>query len=461
MWRAIRDVNTRILLVQNTHTNAVAKLRTIRETVEKNPLFRSLYPEVLPDSTCVWKSDSLCLLRKKALQESTFEAAGSRTQVTSRHYDLIIEDDTVAPELDDLGEQNLCPTKDDVEHAIGWHRLVSPLFVNFKTCQNLVVGTRWFEKDLLSWIKDNEPSFKFYERACREDNEGLPDERGHITYPERFDKDVLSDLYHSLGPYMFSCLYLNKPLRSSEMIFDPSWFVYYETEDRDLITYTTVDLGGTPEDTKGEPDWNVVLTCGKSLDTGNIFVLDYTRKKCNPSELISMIFEHVRKWKPVKVGIETTQYQNSIQYWVRERMRAENLYFMIEGMRHSKKSKEQRVIGLQPVVSNGFLRFRRSMTSLVNELLTFPLGVHDDLADALATQLPLWAETRSKQALKRDDFDCDPLNVRLAIKHIREKKELKSKKSLVFDIYSRNEHEVDPLSVAGVIGKSWNKGRVR
>ena len=127
MWRACKDPSIRVLLTQNTYKNAVSKLKPIKANFESNPLLRTLFPEVLPNNRSTWTGDSLCLNRPKAFNESTFEAAGVRTQVTSRHYDIIIEDDTVAPDFDELGGQALLPTKDQVEQAIGWHRLASPL----------------------------------------------------------------------------------------------------------------------------------------------------------------------------------------------------------------------------------------------------------------------------------------------------------------------------------------------
>jgi len=435
LWRAIRDPNVRVLVTQNTYHNAVAKLLTIKNTVEKNELFRALFPELLPSKDCVWRGDSLCLSRPKALNESTFEAAGTRTQVISRHYDLIIEDDTVAPELSDLEESNICPTKEDIEQAIGWHRLVPPLLISPKESQNLVIGTRWFEKDLISWIQQNDRGFQIYERACREDEKGRPSEDGKVTYPERFDDEVLESLESSMGPYLFSCLYLNKPLRSKDMVFHQEWIKFYEEFPLGLLCYTTVDLGGDPEDTKGEPDYNVVLTCGKDMKKGTIYVLDYWRKKCSPGEVISEIFNHVIKYHPVKVGLETVQYQKSLKYWIRERQKKEGLWFLVEGLTHTRHSKNARIMGLQPLVANGTLLFRKHMNALISELLAFPLGKNDDLIDALASQLELWQVTMSRTEETQKLFGKDPLSVDEAIKEIRERKDETLNEPLVFDVY--------------------------
>ncbi len=402
IWCAINNPDIRVLIAQNTHTNACKKLGAVRSHFEDNILFRTLFPELLPKSRSKgWRTESLTINRPGVgLDAGTFEAAGTATQVISRHYDLIIEDDTVAPDLDELTEENVSPTQLDVEQAIGWHRGAVDLLIDYKKSQIIVVGTRWFEVDLLSWIDDNEPNYMSYTRACRELEDGSPSPEGEVTYPERFDDEVLTGLEQSKGPYMFSCLYLNQPLRSSDMTFKPEWFEYYETEPRDIITYTTVDPAGDPEMTKTKPDWNVIMTCGKDLTTGRIFVLDFIRKRCNPSELITDIFYTVRKWHPVRVGIEAVAYQQSLIYHVKERARKEKLYFHIDPITHGRRSKATRIQGLQPIIHAGDLLFRKHHGDLVNELLAFPLGAHDDMADALSMQLGMWKLTKTKKEVK-------------------------------------------------------------
>jgi len=437
LWRFARDHSYTCLLAQNTFTNATSKLRVIKDLVEKGQLLHALFPEIKPGNP--WKDESRCLEREQAYPEATFEAAGTRTQVVSRHYGDIIEDDTVAPELDELGEQNLIPTKDDIQQAIGWHRLVPPLLKDLRRSRNLVVGTRWFVKDEISYIKDHEAEdFVVFERACKEDSAGMASESGTVQWEDRFGQDVLDTLQRKMGPYLYSCLYLNKPVRSQDMLFQPEWISYYESIDanRRLSVFTTVDPGGDPQDTKGEPDYNVVLTTGTDTQTGYKYVLDYFRKKCSPGELIDAIFDHVRKYHPIKVGVETVQYQKTLQYWLRERMRRDQVFFIIEPLTHAKASKSARILGLQPLFQNNVIKIKTWMKDLYNELLSYPLGVNDDIIDALASQLELWRLTdgMAKSEL-RVDFDLDPMSVQGAIQNIRSRHMAMDKVPLVWDVF--------------------------
>lgn len=418
--------NIRVLIVQNTFLNACKKLSVIRSQWETNPLLRGMCPDLLPTKNSMWRSEAACLTRSKIWPEATYEAAGSRTQVTGRHYDVIIEDDTVAPDLDELGEESLAPTTEQVQDAIGWHtKNVLPLLNNPATDLSLVVGTRWYDQDLIRHIIDKEPNYSVTTRACRE-TDGVPDPCGALTYPERFDDETLTRLATSLGSYMYSCLYMNQPVRREDMAFKSEWFKDYDSlpPTQSLAVYTTIDPATDPKLSKsGKTDYSVVMTCAKDLVTGFIYVLDYFRKRCNPGELVSAIFQHVSLYHPILVGYEDIAYQRSIDYYVKEEMIKRSSWFILEPLKLSKQkdAKQLRIAGLQPLFNAGVIRTKHWMQELKSELTMFPLGSYDDLPDALSMQLNLWKLTRIKNTYVHDDVN-DPLSLEAAKKSIRDRK---------------------------------------
>lgn len=427
IWRSINDPNIRILIVQNSATNSYKKLAVIRQLWEGNDLLRSLFPELLPSRSSTWKADSLCLTRSKSFPESTYEGAGTSTKLTGRHYNLIIEDDTVAPDLDELGNECLAPTHDDVQKAIGWHRTnVLPLMNTPDQDESLIVGTRWYDEDLIRYVLDNEKQYKVVTRACRENEEGKPDYRGSLTYPSRFSDTTLNELEVALGPYMFGCLYMNTPVRTEDMAFKPNWFEYYDVTPQlsQLAVYTTIDPATDPKLSKtGKVDFSVVMTTGKDMITGLVYVLDYFHGQVNPGEMASEIFKQVRKWRPVLVGYEDVAYQKSIDYWLKELMRQEDLFFILEPLKLSKQkdAKDHRIAGLIPLFAAGVIRSKPWMKVLESELLKFPLGAHDDLPDCLSMQLVLWKMTRSLETYKRIR-DEDPFLLDTALDELSQRK---------------------------------------
>lgn len=433
LWRACKNPDVRILLVQNTFTNAEAKLRAISQHIKGNVLLRSLFPEILPGKQETWKSSSMCLRRSGNYPESTFECAGTSSDLVSRHYDVIIQDDTVAPSLDEMGEDNLLPTKGDIDQAIGFHKLALPLLVNPGESQMLVVGTRWFEWDLIQFIKDKEPSYHVYERACKETG-SKPDPQGTLTFPERFSEKVLQQIEAKMGPYLYSCLYLNQPLRSKDMVFRPEWVVYYDTPPARMDVFVTVDSAGDPEESKGEPDANVVMVVGRCRKTRTLYVLDYSHERQNVGELIETVFRMVEKWKPEVVGVECIAYQKTLKYWMRKRMVELGVFFLIEEVNGGGKSKNLRISGLQPLVANRHLVFRTWMTALISELMIFPLGKNDDLADALAMMLELVQVLKPGED-QRDSTDPDPQSLEELLSDIRLRNRGGSD-GVVFDAYT-------------------------
>lgn len=441
IWRAIRNPSIRCLIVQNSAPNAEKKLAAIRGQFESNPLLRLLFAELLPDSSCRWTTKDACLRRPMNHPESTFETGGTRSKLISRHYDLIIEDDTVSPDLDELTESNVVPMKDDIEQAIGFHRQMNGLLVDYALSQNLIVGTRWFERDLISWSQQNEPQYRRIERAVRERG-GVPDPSGDITYPERFGESVLEGLERSWGSYLFSCLYLNRPLRSADMVFKKEWLQnWYTDAPRNLVTYTTVDPAGGAINSRtrkssGDLDSNVVLTTGKDLRTGLLYVLEYSRFKGSPGDLIRSIFDHQARWGSLCVGIEGQQYQNSLDYFVREQMPRRNQFFMIE-MLKSVRSKEVRIRALQPLFQNGLILLRTHHVELISELEAFPLGAHDDVADALSMVLQLLDLTSPPKETENLPPN-DPLSLDYAIALLQDQRKT-SPLDVVADLFAERD----------------------
>ncbi len=310
----------------------------------------------------------------------------------------------------------------------------------------LVVGTRWYEEDLIAWVLENEPHYNLISRACREDKDGKPSAQGEITYPERFDDDVLRELEAGLGPYLFSCLYLNMPVRSDDMLFKPGWIKYYETPPQNLAVYTTVDIATDPElAVTKDIDYSVVMTCGKDMRTGYIYVLEYTRMRANPGEFIRELFRHVMSYKPIVVGYENIAYQRSIDYWVKELMRQENLYFLLEPVPGiSARNKPTRIAGLQPVFAAGSILLRSHMKDLEAELMSFPLGRHDDVVDALSMQQHFWRRT-SGPSLYVPDSTYDPMSLDHAKEEILARRKKLAGSSPVFDPMRTDSSAVYPI----------------
>jgi len=421
IWRAINNPEVRILLVQNTYTNACGKLGAIKQIFESNDLFKLLYPEILPDNDCIWAKDAATVKRRGAYPEATWEAAGTGTQKTGQHYDLIIEDDTVSPSKDNLTGAMMQPTQAEIEKAIGWFRLGTPLLIEPLDSQRIVVGTRWAEGDLLGYIIEKHPEFNELTRAVKE-IDGVPNVDGEIQWPERFNQVVLDALEVDLGPYMYSALYMNHPTSASNQVFKRDWINYYQTLPRDLLYVTAVDLASADKEETTDPDYNVVMTCGINQKNGHVYLVHYTRKRMSPSAVINTIFDHHRAYKPVKVIIEGIGYQRTIKHWIEQKQRKLNQMFWIDVITGHKMSKVDRVRGLQPFFAANRIFIRPDHSEFERELLAFPKGRHDDLPDTMSMMLDFFnTQTSLNDEDKTERLGRSPFSVDLILKELRDR----------------------------------------
>lgn len=390
IWRVINDPNVRILIVQNSYNNAIKKLGSIKQIFENSELFRACYPEILPTARSVWTKECLTVNRTLNAPEGSIEAAGTGTAVTSRHYDVIIEDDTVAPELDALTGVMMQPTQAEIEKAIGWHRLAHPLLMEPAESQIIVVGTRWAQRDLLSWIMENSPEYKLITRAVRENENGEPDPKGKVVWPRRFNSEILKQLETNVGVHMYSALYMNLPTSAMNQVFKREWIHYFTSVPKGCIYCTSVDPACPDTDQSSDPDYTVVLTTAINPTNGHIYIVHYTRERMNPGEQVNAIFDHYRAFKPMKVIIEGINYERTLKYYVEQRMKPLKEYFVVETIKGWKASKGDRIRGLQPFFGAAKIFMKTTMKELEQELLAFPKGAHDDIIDDLSSQLGFW-----------------------------------------------------------------------
>lgn len=424
LWRVINDPNVRGLIAQNTYDNACKKLKAISGIVEKNHLFRALYPEILPTSGCRWTNECLEFERTAAHPEGSLEAAGVGTMVTARHYDFIIEDDTVAAKKDDMTGVTQQPTQMDIEKAIGWHSLAHPLLLHPVRSQIVIVGTRWAEVDVIGYVRENFPEYKVVERAIAEDKDGKAatlEEGGKLTWPERFNEDAYRELESSLGPYMFSCLYLNKPTSAINQIFRRNWIMYFENKPKECFACTSVDLASAEKSETSDPDYNVVLTTAIEPKSGRIYIIDYTRRRMSPSEVVDVIFSHYQKHKFMKVIVEAIGYQRTFIHWLQRRQQKTDTMFYVEALKSLKGSKADRILGLQPYFASGLVSIKRWMSELEHELLAWSPNLksgHDDIIDAMSMQRKFWVDMTDMAKLAKPAKPIDPMAGETIIKEL-------------------------------------------
>jgi predicted phage terminase large subunit-like protein len=140
-------------------------------------------------------------------------------------------------------------------------------------------------------------------------------------------------------------------------------------------TYMGVDLAISQ---KAEADYTatVVLT---RLPDGSIYILDAQRIRAPFNQVLEHIKAVASVWTPKIIGIENIQYQASV---IQELLRTTKL--PVRGLRPD-KDKVSRFLPLEARYEQGLVIHSPNLPGwFTDELLSFPIGRHDDAVDALS-----------------------------------------------------------------------------
>jgi predicted phage terminase large subunit-like protein len=404
LWRIVKDPNVRILVAEASAKNASHVVRNIGSIIQSNQTLRWLFPEIVPErlQDVKWTETEIEVRRTRNFPESTIEAVGVGTTVTGRHYDIIIEDDLVAPEDGFV-------TNELVQKAIEWHKLATALFVNPAKGEQIVIGTRWLYDDFIAYLFQNEKWFlpALYKGVY---------ENGKPIWPERFTPEVIDRILEQQGPRIFSCQYMNDPVHEDARSFDPAWFRFY-TEWPPKKPYRCVTAIDPAISQKKHGDYSAIVTVAQDIDL-NRYVVDARRGRWGIDELIDQVFDVYRLYKPVRIGLETLVFQKALMWPFREAMRREDTVLpMVELRPSSRVSKEARIQALHEYFANGSLWLNKAHTDLLAELRGWPAVAHDDMLDALAYAMQLLVKPpKEPQPVGANPFSFEALEKELQLK---------------------------------------------
>ena len=219
-----------------------------------------------------------------------------------------------------------------------------------------------------------------------------------------------------IGTLAFEQEYQNNPIDLASQRIRQEWIKYYDIEelaDKELIVSAALDpaVGKT-----SQGDFAALVTVGKDTKTNMIYVLDVILERCPPQRQVDLCLQTFVRWKPngsveagparhfKALGIEDNGFQSVLKDNLDTKSKLLGIFAPIKGIKNI-SDKVARIDSLSPIIEGGGIKFLRPRPAemqsrtgqkdharLIQQLIEFPKGYHDDGPDALEMAIRLLRE---------------------------------------------------------------------
>lgn len=396
MWRLYKNPNMRVLILSEIRQNAVDMLTMIKDLydmirdTQNAKDFMPFY--VMGDwHGPQWNEDAIRVKTRTAPDTvPSIVTAGMESEITSKHFDLILADDVV-------GEQNVTTPEQIEKHKAKISRLTEVGdYDRSRVTEYVFLGTRWHYSDYYSVILDELTDiYDILKLGCWDDETHEP------LFGEKYTAEMLEGIraekLASPHPEEWSNQWLNEPQDVENAIFKRSDIEIYEEAPKGLFVGVFVDAAWSENKWS---DYTAIVPVGiGNYNNRYVFPYWYGRED-NPfvtaKKIISICAPFYNDHTLRILGIEDGPAFKALSPILAD-MAGDWLHPV--PMKTENRSKDGRILGLAGLTVNKKLHIRKNMTELLEQLLRFPRYSRRDLADALAYHLdwmPISAQAPAK-----------------------------------------------------------------
>lgn len=327
------------------------------------------------------EDDGIIVKRKGNPNEATVEAWGLVDgQPVSKHFKTLMYDDIVV-QASVSSPEMIEKTRTRLEESFNLGQTGGAL---------RFAGTRWHFNDAYRTI---------VERGIAVPREhpgrvGGSEDGQSVFWPE----SVHEAKRKAMGPYVYAMQILLNPVADALQGFRREWLRHYRrASPSGMNGYILVDAANSK---KRHSDYTAMHVIGLNVDRKR-YILDMVRDRLNLKERGDRLFALHRKWSDAGLSIQQVRYERyglmaDIEH-LEDRMERENYRFRITEV-GGQTAKADRVKRLIPLFERGEILlpeslhatdWQRKPVDLVRsfveeEYMAFPVGLHDDMLDALA-----------------------------------------------------------------------------
>jgi predicted phage terminase large subunit-like protein len=327
-------------------------------------------------------------------QNGAYFAVGVGGPLTGRGAHLLLIDDPVKNREDAESEIIRKKTKD-------WY--TSTAYTRLMPGGRIVViQTRWHEDDLSGWLQAEHA----HEDWKVLDLPAIGDD-GTALWPEQYPVEALEGIKRAIGPRDWSALYQQRPAPETGDYFKREWL--HLTDHEPLRQTLTVVGGSDYAVTSNGGDFTVHAVVGLDPE-GKPWLLDLWRQQASSDVWVEAFCDLVIKHKPLGWAEETGQIKSGVGPFLAKAQMTRGAYVAREQFptRGDKAVRAQSFRGLIATQGLYVQKDKPWLSDLIAEMMSFPVGVHDDQVDALGLVGQLIDKMTAGKSLPPPPITPDP-----------------------------------------------------
>ena len=262
-----------------------------------------------------------------------------------------------------------------------WEQILRPALADQKGCA-LFIGTPMGRNHFYELFKYGELSEDETYKAW------------HFTSYDNplLDPEEIDIAKKSMSSYAFRQEFMASFEATGSEMFKEDWVKFSTEEPESGDYYIAIDLAGFEEvgkrRTKNSKLDETAIVVAKVCDNCDWFVDNIIYGRWDLNETAVKIFQAVRDYRPVSVGIEKGIAKQAVMSPLMDLQKKYGKFFRIEELTHGNRKKTDRIMwALQGRFENGVITLNKGECNsrFLDQLFQFPdVLTHDDLVDALA-----------------------------------------------------------------------------